>query len=130
MSPKKPSKKPGEQDHLIVGVGLPGKVTTDAPPPEVLTEISKMFLEIKGQMDKREEDDEIDKDELKDILEKIEREINRGDSANPAKLERWLGNLSSAAPDVFDVTMTLLLESTFHLPRFVRRIIQKIRESN
>src|SRR6266511_3933819 len=137
MSPKrKKSQSVSTGEIRVVGnvsVGsnrMAGDPSTDAPPPERTSKTVKMFLEIRSQVDKRPEDQEIDKDELKDILERIEQEIKKGDSAKPAKLERWLGYLSRMTPDIFDVTATLILEPTFHLRRFVRTIIQKIRESN
>ncbi len=111
MSPKKKNDK--SQIKVSVGsitdisgsneiagdkITIAGDPTTDAPPPAV----SKLFEEINRIIEERPDDPNVEKGELKNVILLIETEVRKGDSANTAKLSRWLRFLSELAPDVFD----------------------------
>jgi hypothetical protein len=86
---------------------------------------SDEFKKIRELIDKRPEDSNVDKDELKDTVDKIENEIKKGEEANPAKVERWLKFLASMADDIFQVTVATLASPTLGIAKAIQLIVQK-----
>ena len=89
---------------------------------------SDEFKKIRELIDKRPEDSSVDKDELKDTVDKIENEIKKGEEANPAKVERWLKFLASMADDIFQVTVAALASPTLGVAKAIQLIIKKGKE--
>jgi hypothetical protein len=72
-------------------------------------ELAALFQEVSRQLDRLPERVEIDKDELKDTAGRLEKEIAKGDQANPERLKRWLDVLEKYAPDVVEILVNALL---------------------
>ena len=68
-----------------------------------LKNLSDVFKEAYSQIEAREEDPTVGKDEITDTVKRIENEVNKGQDAEPAKVERWLKTLANVAPDIFTI---------------------------
>ena len=89
---------------------------------------SDEFKKIRELIDKRPEDTNVDKDELKDTVDKIENEVKKGKEANPAKVERWLKFLANMAEDIFQVTVATLANPTVGVAKAIQLIVKKAKE--
>jgi hypothetical protein len=93
-----------------------------------LVALLKQFAAIKRQIETRPEDPNVDKDELKAEVKKIEEEVKKGETANVAKLERWLMTLGSMADDIFQVTVASLTSPLLGIAKSVQLVAQKAKE--
>ena len=55
------------------------------------------------------------------------QEVKKGQEANPAKVERWLHGLAAMADDIFQVTVTTLVNPVAGVGQAIRLIAQKAR---
>lgn len=92
--------------------------------------LSEMFLDIKQAIEKRKYDPNLDKSELKSIVEQIEKEVKKGKAANPTKVERWLGFLSEMADDIFSVIIKTLSNPATGIAEAIRLIAKKAKKEN
>jgi hypothetical protein len=90
-------------------------------------EIARMFAGIYQQIKARPEDPDVDKEEIASKVKQIEKEVAKGEGANPRKIERWLGNLAGMAEDVFDVTAACLSSPTSGIATVIRKIVKKVK---
>lgn len=133
-------KKPGDQNggvsisagSVTVGGDVVGRdkitTTTHSVGAEGLAQLSRQLAHIKQQIDERPADPTVDKDELKGTVERIEREVRKGEAANPARVERWLRFLAEMADDVFQVTVAALSHPAAGVAKAVQLIAQRARE--
>jgi hypothetical protein len=89
-------------------------------------EIVHLFEGIYRQIETRLDDPEVEKDELIEIITKIQQEIVKGRQANLAKIERWLNLLAQIAPDLTRATVVGLLQSG-DMPPPIRQIAAQTR---
>jgi hypothetical protein len=95
-----------EGDKITVtGAGAHVQVSHGLDPAE----LAALFQEVNRQIDRLPERAEIGKDELKDTAGRLEKEIAKGDQANPERLKRWLDVLEKYAPDVVEILVNALL---------------------
>jgi len=66
------------------------------------------FQAVLDRIAQRPPDPDVDKEEIRDTVDKVVDEAAKGDAANAAKVERWLGQLIELAPDVADVMLSWL----------------------
>lgn len=71
--------------------------------------LAALFQEVNRRIERQPERDEIGKDELKDTAGRLEKEIAKGEQANPERLKRWLDVLEKYAPDVVEILVNALL---------------------
>jgi hypothetical protein len=71
--------------------------------------LAALFQQVSRQIDRLPEREEIDKDELKDTANRLEKEIAKGEQANPERMKRWLDVLEKFAPDVVEILVNALL---------------------
>jgi hypothetical protein len=90
--------------------------------------ITEKFLEIKSAIDDRAIDQTVNKSELNNVVEQIEQEVRKGDSAHPAKVEGWLRYLGAMADDIFEVTVAALINPVAGIGKAIKLIAQKVRE--
>jgi hypothetical protein len=64
-----------------------------------------LFAGIYQAIERRSPDPDVDKEEIKETVEKIEKEAEKGEKANASKIGRWLENLKEMAPDIFEVAV-------------------------
>lgn len=95
---------------------------------EGLAELSRQFAQIKKQIDERPADPTVDKGELKGTVEQIEQEVQKGEAANPGKVERWLRFLAEMADDIFQVTVATLSHPVAGVAKAVQLIARRAGE--
>ena len=71
-------------------------------------ELSSLFEKLYQVIQSRQDDPNVDKEELSDTVQKIKEETAKGDQANPSKISRWMENLNKMAPDIVDVVLASL----------------------
>jgi hypothetical protein len=74
-------------------------------------EAARLFEAVYLKIETRPEDPSVEKEELKQTVERIQDEAGRGGQANPGKIERWLRALGEAAPDILVATVRALHSS-------------------
>ena len=90
-------------------------------------EISEIFSPIYQKIESRPPDPLVEKEEITDRVKRIENEVATGDKAEPAKVERWLRNLATMAPDILDVTLAALTSPIAGISMAIRKIAQKMK---
>src|SRR5579859_7862021 len=56
-------------------------------------QLAAAFAKIHQQIDARPPDPNVEKDEIKRAVDDVQTEVQKGEAANPTKVERWLANL-------------------------------------
>jgi len=107
-----------------VAVGRGAKVTVSQSMASA--EIVRLFEAIYRQIEAHPDDPEVDKEELIEIVTKIQQEIVKGGQANLTKIERWLNLLTQIAPDLTRATIVGLLQSG-GVPPSIRQIAAQAR---
>ena len=64
---------------------------------------AKLFALLEEKIKERPEDPNVGKQEIEKQINEIKAEAEQGVNANQNKLERWIRNLFSMAPDIVDV---------------------------
>ncbi|MFL7790769.1 MAG: zinc-ribbon domain-containing protein [Anaerolineae bacterium] len=90
-------------------------------------ELAKLFAAVYQQIGDRPEDPDVDKGEIAESVQKIEREASMGEEANPNKVERWLKTLATAAPDILEVTTACLLNPAAGVAAVIKKVAEKAR---
>src|SRR5689334_5272837 len=78
------------------------------------SDLVRGFAQINQQIERMPDDPNVDKEELKETVKKIEAEVKKKKSSDPRKVERWLKLLEAMAEDIYQVTKAMLtsLEKT------------------
>jgi hypothetical protein len=109
---------------VAIGRGAQATVTQELGGED----IAKLFAEIYKQIEARPEDPDVDKEELTETVQKVQEEANKGEEANPKKVERWLKFLGSMAPDILDVTVACLTNPAAGVATVIRKVAEKAKE--
>ena len=130
MSKKKNGISIQANRDVTVGGDVVGgdKITSSDIDAGDLAELSKQFARIQNQIDERTDDPQVDKTEIKNLVENIEKEVKKGDEANRSKVERWLRFLGEMADDIFQVTTATLANPIAGVARTIQLIAQKAKE--
>lgn len=121
----------GGQGNISIGGDVVGRdkitttTTTTGVDAAALVELIKAFKDIERQIDARPENPDVDKDELKETVSKIQEEAKKGEQANPTKVERWLKFLAGMADDIFQVTAATLTNPALGIGTAVKLIAEK-----
>ena len=111
----------------VVGRDKNTTTTTIAESKNMLF-LSEEFVQIKRKIDKRRKDQNVEKSELRNLVEQIEQEVKKGESANANKVDRWLRFLAEMADDIFDVTVSTLTNPLAGVAKTIQLIAKKARE--
>jgi len=98
------------------------------PSPAIEAKFANVFLKIKHLIDIRPDDPNVDKIEITNIIEQIEKEAAKDDSANSIKIERWLKTLAEVSSDIFEATINALLTPTDEISMTIMKVAQKVNE--
>jgi hypothetical protein len=90
-------------------------------------DLATLFNAIYQMIDRRPDDPNVDKSDIRDTVKKIETESAKGDAANPVKVQNWLQFLKTIAPDILDVTAAALLNPIAGVATAIRKIAEKAR---
>jgi hypothetical protein len=84
-----------------------------------------LFQTVYQRIEVRPADPNVDKEEVTETVQKIEQEVEKGEEANPSKVERWLTNLHNMAPDIGDVTIACLTNPAAGVAMVIKKIAEK-----
>ncbi len=101
----------GRQPRVTVSQGIGGD------------EVARLFEAAYRQIEARPEDPDVDKEELIELVTKIQQEVVKGEQANANKVKRWLDNLAGMAPDISRTTVAGLIQPG--VPPPIRQIAAK-----
>ena len=102
------------------------KVTiTYGADPAAAASLAEAFARIDKLIAARKEDPSVDKSEIKQQVERISGEAQKGEQANESKVERWLVGLAGMAEDIFDVTVASLTNPALGVATVIRKIAAK-----
>ncbi len=93
-------------------------------------EITNYFEVIYRQIETRQEDPQVDKEEIIETVQRIEQETAKGEEANPAKVDRWLSTLTDMAPDIGEVVISTLANPAAGIATVIRKIAEKAKEGS
>jgi hypothetical protein len=118
--------------QVSIGGDLVGrdKIKNQGMSGEEALALAKEFNGIRQMIEQRPPDADVDKQELQELVGKIEGEVQKGDQANPAKVERWLGYLANMADDIFQLTAAVLSSPAAGVVKAVQLIAKKARETS
>ena len=88
-------------------------------------ELAKLFAGIYQKIEKRKEDPNVDKEEIKETVQHIQEETAKGEDANANKVERWLKNITDMAPDIGEVVISCLTSPAAGIATVIRKIAEK-----
>ncbi len=88
-------------------------------------DLVKLFAEIYQKIEDRPEDPNVEKEELVGTVEKIQKEVAKGEQANPTWVERRLKTLALMAPDIFEVTVACLTHPLAGIATIIRKVAEK-----
>lgn len=87
--------------------------------------LEKAFKDIYDQIEARKPDGNFEKEEIVAPVKKVEEEIAKGAEANPKRVDQFLKNLASMAPDIFDVTVKTLINPAAGIAEVIRKVAEK-----
>lgn len=87
----------------------------------------KLFELLEERIKTRPEDPDVDKQEIQEQVKQIKTEAAQGEKANQNKLERWIRNLFSMAPDIVDVMAASLGGPISGLTAVIQKIAARVK---
>jgi hypothetical protein len=106
---------------IAIGRGATATVKTGLS----ATDAVDLFNAIYNRIAARPEDPDVDKDEIKEAVERVQQEASAGDQTNQSKLGRLLKTLAGMAPDIFDVVVATLASPTAGFGIVVKKIAER-----
>lgn len=102
------------------------KITTiTGGDPTAAATLAEAFARIEALIAARAEDPAVEKEEIKDTVARLSAETEKGEAANPPKVERLLHTLGGMAEDIFKVTAASLANPALGVATTIRLIAQK-----
>ena len=92
--------------------------------------LEEQFDRIYRLIEQRPVDPNLEKEEVRDTVSRIEKEVKKGDEANPNKVERWLRFLAGMADDVFQVTVATLAHPVAGVAKAVQIVAQRVAQES
>lgn len=89
------------------------------------TSLAAVFQQVSRRLDRLPEQGEIDTDELQELARRVEKEIAKGDAANPQRLKRWLEVLEKYAPSVVEILVNALLNPGAGVASAIRAVLRQ-----
>jgi hypothetical protein len=93
-------------------------------------ELAQVFQAVYQQIEAPLGPRSADTDELAETVRRLEREAGKGDEASTQQVERWLGMLSSVAPDVFEVAVNALTNPAALVSSAVRLVARQLQQQS
>ena len=90
-------------------------------------EVARLFSEIYARIETHPQLDVIDKSNLTENVQDIQKEVAKGDQANETFLERRLRSIKNAAPDILDVVLATLTNPAAGFATVARKVAEKMK---
>lgn len=87
-------------------------------------DLAQYFIEVYAQIESRPDDPQVDKDEIRDTVKRIEKEAAKGEKAEPTKIKRWFASLAQIAPDIVVIVAAILTNPTLGVSTAVQKVAQ------
>jgi len=107
------------------GIAIGRKVTASVQQGLTADEVATLFTKIYDAIEHRLPDPDVDKDEIKETVKRIEGEVAKGEVANPGKIERWLKTLKLMAPDIFEVAVAAWANPAAGVGMVLKKVAEK-----
>ncbi len=88
-------------------------------------DLAKLFASIYREIQSRPSDPAIKKENITEVVRKIEQEATKGSKANTSNITNWLSHLAKIAPDILDVTIACLTGPATGITAVIRKIAEK-----
>jgi hypothetical protein len=108
---------------IAIGRGAKATVTQGLSQEDM----ARLFATIYREIQSRAPDPTVKKEQITEIVQKIEKETVKGPQANESSIEHWLKNLAKMAPDILDVTIACLVSPATGIAAAIRKIAQKVK---
>jgi len=106
---------------IAIGRGASATVTTGAG------DLAAAFAMIYQSIQARPADPAVDKDEIVEAVQRIEKEAGKGAAAEPGKLERWAKNIAGMAPDILEVMAAAFAGPATAAGTILKKVIERAR---
>lgn len=93
-------------------------------------DLAALFQAIYQKVEARPADPDVDKEEIVAQVQQIEAEVTTQEQPNEKKLERWLHNLASMAPDIVDVMAASLAGPVAAGATIFKKIVDKVKHES
>ena len=93
-----------------------------------MAELTKAFETVYGAV--RQVEDPVIREDAQKIVQDIEKEVQKGEEADPSRVERWLKFLAETAPDVWDVAVDTLSNPIKGIGTVIKKVIAKAKSMN
>ncbi len=108
----------GHYAQMYIGGGQPADDPGD---------LARLFSALYHQIETRPADPDVERAELRQLVERIEQAVTKEGATNPNKLTRWLRDLARLAPDVGRLALAGLAAPTGGAAPAIRRLAAKLR---
>ncbi len=115
----------GEVSGGIVIQGPDARVNIVQESGTSAEELVRLFELINKRIQERPDDPDVEKEEIKSTVNKIEAESKKGEAANETKLERWLAYLNEIAPDIADVFLASLGGPASGMTAVLQKVVKR-----
>lgn len=109
---------------LAIGSGASATVTQGLDADE----IAALFAPIHQKIADLPDDPDVDKEELTETVQKIEKEVAKGEEASPKRVERWLKTIVLMSEDIFEVATATLINPAAGVATVIKKVAAKARE--
>jgi hypothetical protein len=106
---------------VAIGRGAQATVTSEIGGQE----LAQLFADVYRRIEFRSEEPGLDKADLIDSVQRIEREAAKGEEANPLRVERWLRFLGDMAPDILEVAAATLASPVAGVAIAIRKVAKR-----
>jgi hypothetical protein len=89
-------------------------------------ELAALFESVRRHIESRPETPDVDKEELRETVQRIEAEAGKGEEASSGKVQRWLKLLADAAPDILEVTAASLINPVAGVASAIRSVAERV----
>jgi hypothetical protein len=118
-------------ENIVGSINASGHAKVDVTQSSVHktedTDFEKLFELLEEKIKARPENPNVDKQEIQEQVTRIKNEAAQGEKANPNKLERWIRNLFSMAPDIVDVMAASLGGPISGLTTVIQKIAARVK---
>ena len=112
-----------DSSGVAIGRGARATVTTTSPTG---ADLAAVFAALNQQIAARPEEEDVDKQELRDTVARLEQELAEAQKANPKKLDRWVTLLQSLAPELVKGLPTLLATVTGTGGELFKQVVNQV----
>src|SRR5436309_5250557 len=89
------------------------------------TEVAQLFESVYRRIEEPAAPRKADAQEVRETVQRVEREVAKGEQADTERVERWLRGLADIAPDVLEVAVNALVNPAAAVASAVRALARR-----